>query len=88
MVTPRWADLLIVAFPKLVSEGLEIVEQPSEQYNCIVYAAGDTSKWWDHNANHYCPTHATQSSSIESLKEIFAGLDFEQCQDSSTEDGY
>ena len=88
MVTPSWADLLTEAFPKLASEDFEIVEQPSEQYNCIAYAAGDTSKWWDHNANHYWPTHVTRSSSIESLKEVFAGLDFEQCQDSSAEEGY
>lgn len=88
MDTPRWAQLLITAFPKLSSEDFEIVERASEQYNCIAYAAGDTSKWWDHNKNHHWPAHATRSNSIESLKEVFVGLGFEQCHDSSTENGY
>ena len=88
MVTPSWTDLLTAAFPKLASEDFEIVEQPSEQYNCIAYAAGDTSQWWDHSPRHYWPAHATRSSSIENLKEVFIGLGFEQCQDSSAEDDY
>ena len=88
MVTPSWTDLLTAAFPKLASEGFEIVEQPSEQYNCIAYATGDTSQWWDHNPRHYWPAHATRSNRIENLKEVFIGLDFEQCQDSSAEDDY
>lgn len=88
MDTPRWAHLLITAFPKLSSEEFEIVERASERYNCIAYAAGDTSKWWDHNRNHYWPAHAARSSSIESLKEVFVGLGFEQCHDSRAEEGY
>ena len=88
MDTPRWAQLLITAFPKLSSEEFEIVERASERYNCIAYAAGDTSKWWDHNRNHYWPTPATRSNSIESLKEVFVSLGFEQCHDSSAENGY
>ena len=74
MATPRWAQLLIKAFPNLSNEEVEIVGEPSEQYNCIAYAAGDASKWWDHNENHYWPAHATRSNSIESLQEVFAGL--------------
>ena len=88
MDTPRWAQLLITAFPKLSSEEFEIVERASERYNCIAYAAGDTSKWWDHNRNHYWPTPATRSNSIESLKEVFVDLGFEQCHDGRTENGY
>ena len=88
MDTPRWAQLLITAFPKLSSEEFEIVEGPSERYNCIAYAASDTSKWWDHNKSYYWPAHASRSNSIESLKEVFAGLGFEQCHHGSTENGY
>ncbi len=88
MDAPRWAQLLITAFPNLSGEDFEIVERASEGYNCIAYAAGDASKWWDHNNNHYWPAHVTRSSSIESLKGVFVGLGFEQCRDSSVEDGY
>ena len=88
MDTSRWAQLLITAFPKLSSEGFEIVERASYQYNCIAFAAGNTNRWWDHNRNHYWPEYAARSNSIESLKEVFVGMGFERCADSSREDGY
>lgn len=74
--------------PKPSREGFEIVEQPSDQYNCIAYATGDLSKWWYHNEVHYWPNHAARSNTIESLVKMFTGLDFEQCSDGSVEDGY
>ena len=88
MDTPSWAHLLNRAFPRLSSEGFQIVDQPSDQYNCIAYAAGDLGKWWDYNSIHYWPAHAARSSGIESLVELFAGLGFERCDDSSAENGY
>ena len=88
MVTPRWADLLVGAFPNLANEGFEIVDQPTEQYNCIAYAAGDTSKWWWPDGINYWPPWARETSRIESLIEVFAGLGYEQCAHNDTEDGY
>ena len=88
MVTPRWADLLVGAFPNLANEGFEIVDQPSERYNCIAYAAGDTSKWWWPDGINYWPPWATETNRIESLKEAFAGMGYELCDHSDTEDGY
>ena len=88
MDTPRWAEILTRAFPNLTSEEFEIVEQASDRYNCIAYAAGDTSKWWDHNEDNYWPSSATRSERVESLREVFVGLGFEQCQDSQAEEGY
>jgi hypothetical protein len=88
MDTSSWAQLLARAFPRLSSEGFEIIDEPSDRYNCIAYAAGDTNEWWDHNEDHYWPSSTTRSESIESLKEVFFGLGFEQCVDSTLEDGY
>ena len=88
MDTPSWAGLLAKAFPRLSSEGFEIIDGPSDRYNCIAYAAGDTGAWWDHIEEHYWPTSATRSNSIESLKEVFFGLGFEQCVDNTLEAGY
>ena len=88
MDTSSWAQLLARAFPRLSIESFEIIDGPSDRYNCIAYAAGDTSEWWDHNEDHYWPTSATRSDSIESLKDMFFGLGFEQCLDSTLEDGY
>ncbi len=88
MDTSRWAQLLVSAFPMLSSEELEIVDQPSELYNCIAYAAGDTNKWWWPDGINYWPPWATPDNRVESLKEAFAGLGYEECHNSDAEDGY
>ena len=59
MDTPSWADLLVEAFPNLASEGFETVGQASELYNCIAYAAGDTTKWWWPDGINYWPPWAS-----------------------------
>ena len=83
-----WTSLITESFPNLASEGFLIIDQPSIRYNCIAYAAGDTSQWWQHTGRRYWPPHATRSDLIESLREVFAGLGFEQCDDGGIEDGY
>ena len=88
MDTPRWAQLLIKAFPKLSAEDFEIIEGGSERYNCIAYASGDTTRRWWPNGIDYWPPWATRDNGMESLKEVFAGLGYERCNDSNVEDGY
>ena len=88
MDTSRWEQALIHLFPNLTTENFEIVEQPPGDYNCIAYAAGDTSKQWDYHLGRYWPSWATRSSRMQSLIEVFAGLQYEECQDGSHEAGY
>ncbi len=88
MATPRWMTWLNLSFPNLRNEGVNVVEPPSDRYNCVAYAAGDTSQWWDHTPRRYWPSYATRSARIESLQEVFAGLGFGQCDDDSFEPGY
>ena len=88
MATSSWAQALIAAFPGLASEDLEIVEEPSAWYNCIAYAAGYASNWWWPDGINYWPPWATETDRIESLIEVFAGLGYEQCDDSHFEEGY
>ena len=87
MDTSRWAQLLIETFPHLSSEDFEIVDDPTGQYNCIAYAAGDTSQWWWPNGIDYWPPWVSLNNSMESLKEAFAGLGYEPCDDGNVEDG-
>ena len=88
MDTSKWTDLLVGAFPNLADEEFEIVDQPSERYNCIAYAAADTSKWWWPDGINYWPPWATETDRIESLKEAFAGLGYEQCDQINPEASY
>ena len=80
--------MLIEAFPNLSGENFEILTQPSRRYNCIAYAAGDTTQWWWPDGISYWPPWATADNKIESLKEMFAGLQYEQCEGSNAESGY
>ncbi|MXZ23564.1 MAG: hypothetical protein F4Y80_01640 [Caldilineaceae bacterium SB0665_bin_21] len=79
--TDELADL----FPKLATQGFKIVEPPSDRYNCIAFAAGDTGAWWSIHSPDYWRAHATRSNRIANLVEVFAGLDFERCRNSRTE---
>lgn len=88
MDTSSWTRLLTAAFPKLESEGFEIVGEPTTEYNCIAYAAGDTTEWWWPNGTGYWPPWATLDNRMESLKEAFVGIGYELCDDAYAEAGY
>ena len=82
--------LIATQFPALAADGYEIVGEPSGEYNCIAYAAGDTDRWWSYEepGYWYWPEHASRTPSISSLVAVFAGLDYEPCVDAGVEDGY
>ena len=88
MDTLEWSALLVKVFPTLSNERFRIVDRPSERYNCIAYAADDTTKWWWPDGANYWPPWATETNRIESLEEAFSGLGYEQCDDSDAEAGY
>ena len=88
MATPSWAQTLIAVFPNLAREDFEIVEEPSSRYNCIAYAAGRADDWWWPDGINYWPPWATLTDRIASLVEVFAGLGYEQCDDSRAQAGY
>ena len=88
MATSRWTSIITGAFPNLASEGFEIVGEPTTEYNCIAYAAGDTEDWWWPDESSYWPPWATLDNRIDSLQEAFAGIGYELCDDSHLEAGY
>ena len=88
MALRSWTDLLTNAFPNLANEAFEIVDQPSEQYNCIAYAAGDTGQWWWPDGINYWPPWATPTTKTGSLQEVFAGQGYERCDDTNVEADY
>ena len=88
MDLPNWVNLLGAAFPNLANEEFVVTEPASRRYNCIAYAAGDTTNWWEPTLGRYWPTHATRSKSIENLKTVFIGLGYEECDGSAAEEGY
>ena len=83
-----WAQLLIAAFPKLASEGFEIVGEPTTEYNCRAYAAGNTGDWWWPDGTNYWPPWATLDDRIDSLQEAFVGIGYELCDDGHFDEDY
>ena len=75
--------------PLLAAEGYQVTSEPTDEYNCIAYAVGETDRWWSHlaGADYYWPEHASRTPSIQSLIEAFAGLGYELCKDASDELG-
>lgn len=88
MDSSSWARVLAQAFPRLAREGYEIVSEPTIRYNCIAYAAGDTDDWWDIGETRHWPDYATRTDRMESLIDVFIGLGYQRCQDSSLESGF
>lgn len=76
--------------PHLSSEGYVVTSDPTDEYNCIAYAAGETDRWWTHleGDDYYWPEHASRTSSIASLIEVFVGLGYERCADAGVEPGF
>jgi len=88
MDTTSWERSLARIFPKLSIEGFKTVGQATELYNCIAYAAGDTTDWWWPTGPEYWPPWATTNEKMRSLEEVFVGLEYEPCNDDSLEYGY
>ena len=45
---------IAVRFPNLATTGgYAQTSEPSENYNCFAFAAGDSARWWD--GIHYWP---------------------------------
>lgn len=74
-----WAQ----SFPRLKLDPNDPVSAPAD-YNCIAYAAGDTTKWWD---NVRAPKMVPEWS-IDGLQRAFAPLGYEQCPDGELEQGF
>ena len=76
--------------PHLATEGYELTSDPTDEYNCIAYAVGETDRWWSHleGEDYYWPEHASRTPSIARLIEVFTGLGYEPCEDDGDEPGF
>lgn len=77
-------------FPALAAAGYEIIGEPTDEYNCIAYAAGETHRWWSNedSVQLYWPEPAGRTPLIASLIAVFTNLGYEPADDDSVEAGY
>jgi hypothetical protein len=78
------------AFPTLLHSRYRITSPPEKDYNCIAWAAGDMSAWWEPDPLYICywPDNIPRVYTVEAYVEAFETLGFTQCQGTGHEDGF
>ena len=71
------------AFPALRDGAYDRTSPADDTYNCIAWAAGDTTRWWwpDEYGTGYWPPHAPRSESVEAFVAAFASLGYARVDD-------
>ncbi len=65
------------------------ISPATEAYNCIAWAAGDTTKWWepDEFEQYFWPEGVAREYTLDTYVAAFRSVGFEVCQDGSLEKG-
>jgi len=76
-------------FPRLQERGFEITSPQDPGYNCVAWAAGDTSHWWwpGESPFSYWPANVNRVESLESFIDAFATIGYEPADSSNLDDG-
>jgi hypothetical protein len=77
-------------FPNLVASNHALTSVYDTRYNCIAWAANDTSAWWEpfNGPGIYWPPGAPTDYSIWAYAAAFATLGYVECQTPTFEDGW
>jgi len=74
-------------FPNLTHCVWKQTSDATDQYNCIAYAAGDETRWWDCDEDYYWPEGALRDGSLESAIQAYAvSGGYIACNDGGQED--
>ena len=74
-------------FPKLNARNHRITSREDSGYNCVAWAACDSTRWWDH-LHGYWPDGVTRAGSVDAYVELFRVLGFEVSDGSKLEPGF
>ena len=77
-------------FPNLSKEGYKITSQPTPSYNCIAWAAGDGTRWWEPDSSYfyYWPEDVLREYTMGAYLKAFFKLGYEICDNSEIEIGF
>jgi len=80
-------DELQGLFPKLADSNFSIESAMTPQYNCIAFAVGDESQWWEHGARLcYWPPGMTEGGTLDSWIRVFERHGYDLLSINSTTD--
>jgi hypothetical protein len=74
------------SFPSLAVT-FRVTSEETDRYNCIAWAAGDTSRWWWPLYPSYWPEMAPREATLDAFVAAFATLGSAGCADGDLEDG-
>lgn len=74
-------------FPMLAAEGYAATSPESVEYNCVAWAAGDTTRWWWPDAMElgYWPTSVPRQPTLNAFKQAFSLLGYVEAQSADAE---
>jgi hypothetical protein len=72
------------AFPNLAADGYTVASPKTQAYNCVAWAAGDASRWWEPGIYWPGPT----GDDLAALTGLFAALGYVPCAGDELEAGY
>ncbi len=77
------------AFPRLSRTSYVVTSPAQPDYNCIAWAAGDDSRWWepDDLGMYFWPEGIPRRYSVEVYVKVFNTIGFEVCIDGTLESG-
>lgn len=66
-------------FPNLNTGNCKITSPATSAYNCIAWAAENSSQWWDPNRLYYWPPNVPREVTIDAMVQVYEGLGFTIC---------
>jgi hypothetical protein len=81
---------LVELFPNLQEKGYDLTSPETTFYNCIAWAAGDTSRWWwpDYNDQYYWPTGIPRHETLQAFTYLFENIGYTVCEEANYEEGF
>jgi hypothetical protein len=84
---------LELVFPGLHGREYQETSPATRKYNCIAWAAGDTTQWWwpekaDASEDTYWPPHVPPEKTLDAFRDAFGTLGYVVCNDDRLEAGY
>ncbi len=78
----------LASFPNLVPGRFDETSQESDGYNCIAWAAEDTTRpWWPTRGYHW-PRQARYEETLIAFVSVFQLLGYEPCDTDVLEEGF
>ncbi len=78
------------AFPSLPAQGYAVTSPATADYNCIAWAANNSSTWWwpDPLYLYFWPSDVPRVETLDAFIKAYESLGYSLCQSSDYEEGW